>query len=574
MKLMNFSSTNCKNCYKCVRTCEVKAIEIKDDQATIVEQKCIACGHCLVVCPQNARDVRSHLGGVKDAINEGKYIVVSLAPSYKSYFEESEKFIAALKKIGFNRIEETAIGAEMVSAAYEKYIKDSQDTEFITTCCPSAVRLIERYYHNLIPCMIPVVSPMVAHGRLIKAENQEAYTVFIGPCISKIGEAMLEDVNGAIDAVLTFDEIISYFHEEEIDYLTLEGKCIDVAGSLRGHRYPIVGGVLNGIRDTIEMRDLELLRVHGMEKCRDVLEALSEGKLKNVCIELNVCDESCIAGPGGINQQSNMFTRLGAIQKFLRKEAKLGNDAIKGLKEIKTKDIQMGRTYEDKQVYNYKPTEEEIQEVLLSMGKMSKKDELNCSACGYNTCHEKAISVLNGMSQIDMCLPYTRSVAERLSNEIFYNSPNGIVLIDSKGKFIDINPKAEELFGHRLEELKGQSISILMDEEPFKEALISQTCKFKDKIVLEEYDLVAYRDIIYLEKQNALLVIFVNITEQEKRKREVGALKSNLIDVTQTIIDKQMRVAQEIASLLGETTGETKVAIIELKKVLEQEGDY
>lgn len=568
MQVMNFSSTNCKNCYKCVRTCAVKAIEVKDDKAHIITERCVACGHCLVVCPQNARDVKSSLTNVKKALSEKKNVVVSLAPSYRAYFEESGQFIAALRVFGFSQIEETAVGAEVVSKAYEDYIKESNQTELITTCCPSTVRLIERYYSDLIPHMMPIVSPMIAHGRMIKEQCKEAYTVFIGPCISKICEALSEELEGDIDAVLTFDEILHCFEEKGIDYKKLEPEAPEKVGTLRGSKYPVVGGVLNGIRPTLEEKHLEVLRVHGMENCKEVLGDLRAGKLKNVCVEMNICSESCIAGPGGHNQEGSVFTRLSAIQKFMRMPV----EACESMKYYHPQ-VSFRRTFRNKQVEIYTATEEEIHQVFESMGKYEKSDELNCGACGYETCRDKAIAVLHGMSQIDMCLPYTRSIAERLSNEIFYNSPNSILLLDRHCKLLDMNPSGEACFGYKAELMKGKDIQIMMDRTPFEAALKAKASGGKEKIELPTYDLIAYRDMIYLEKQKALLVIFADVTDEEKRKKEVSTLKVSTLDVTQSIIDKQMRVAQEIASLLGETTAETKVAIMKLKRVLSEEGD-
>lgn len=568
MQVMNFSSTNCKNCYKCVRTCAVKAIEVKDDKAHIITERCVACGHCLVVCPQNARDVKSSLSNVKRALDEKKQVIVSLAPSYRAYFEESGKFVAGLRALGFSQIEETAVGAEVVSREYETYIKETDKTELITTCCPSTVRLIERYYSDLIDTMMPIVSPMIAHGRMIKEQSRDAYTVFIGPCISKICEALSDELEGDIDAVLTFDEIIHYFCEKDIDYKNLMAEEPNKVGTLRGSKYPVVGGVLNGIRETLEDKHLEVLRVHGMENCKEVLNDLREGKLKNVCIEMNICSESCIAGPGGHNQEGSVFTRLRAIQKFMRLPES-NTDIVK----YYIPEVSFKRSFKNKQVDIYTATEAEIHQVFESMGKSEKSDELNCGACGYETCRDKAIAVIHGMSQIDMCLPYTRSIAERMSNEIFCNSPNSILILDRHCKIIDINPKGEDCFGYKSELMKGKDISIIMDKKPFEEVLKAKSSSNKEKVEMPTYDLIAYRDIIYLEKQKALLVLFADVTDEEKRKKEVSSLKVNTLDVTQSIIDKQMRVAQEIASLLGETTAETKVAIMKLKRVLNEEGD-
>ncbi|MGL5676154.1 MAG: [Fe-Fe] hydrogenase large subunit C-terminal domain-containing protein [Cellulosilyticaceae bacterium] len=566
MQVMNFSSTNCKNCYKCVRTCSVKAIEIKDDRASIIPERCIACGHCLVVCPQNARDVKSSLKAVMQAIADGVEVVVSLAPSYRGYYEESGKFIAALRALGFSRIEETARGAEIVSKAYEDYILHTEQTELITTCCPSTVRLIERYYTELMPVLIPIVSPMIAHGRVMKAENKEAYTVFIGPCISKICESLSDELAQDIDAVLTFDEVMAYLHEKGIDYKKLVAEEPDHLGTARGNRYPVVGGVLNGIRGTLEKKNLEVLRVHGMTQCTEVLEVLRAGKLKNVCIEMNICNESCLQGPGGHNQQGSVFTRIQTLGRLLRQQSKEAAPS----EDVK---VPLDRHFKNKQVTIYKGTEEELIAVLESMGKYEKKDELNCGACGYNTCRDKAVAVINGMSQIDMCLPYTRSIAERLSNEIFHNSPNSILILDKKCRLIDMNPAAETRFGYKAELMRGKNISLMMEAKPFEKCLKEKTSATKEKVTLEAYDLIAYRDMIYLEKQKALLVLFADITDEEKRKKEVNHLKVSTLDVTQSIIDKQMRVAQEIASLLGETTAETKVAIMKLRNVLQEEGE-
>ncbi len=570
---MNFSTTDCKNCYKCVRTCDLKAIEVINDSAHILTDRCVACGHCLVVCPQNAREVKSHLHQVMEMLESEREVIVSLAPAYRGYFEKSDAFVAALRKMGFSRIEETAVGAEVVTCAYETYIQQTKQRELITTCCPSTVRLIERYYSDLIPHMIPIVSPMIAHGKMIKGLKPKAYTVFIGPCISKIAEAMSEDLGEAIDAVLTFDEVMAYLEEHEVRLEDLPGELPDTVGTIRGIQYPRVGGVLSGLQETLQAKELEVLHVHGMAQSIDVLEALREGKLKNVCIEINSCTQSCLAGPGGHNQAGSVFTRLQSIGGYLRENKVVLESQCSEVSIYQDIPLSLTRVFKNKQVPIHTATEAQIKHVFESMGKLEKKDELNCGACGYQTCREKAIAVINGMSQIEMCLPYTRSIAERMSNEIFYHSPNSIIMIDRDACILNMNPQAERRFGYEQEKMKHQPINIMMDDTAFKEALQQKKSRAKEKIILEKYDFMGYRDLIYLEKQQALLILFTDITEEEKRKQALSTLKGNTLDLTQSIIDKQMRVAQEIASLLGETTAETKVAIMKLKHVLQEEGE-
>ena len=573
MEIMNFSNANCKNCYKCIRTCVVKAIEVKDDQAQIITERCIACGQCLVVCPQNARNILSHVDQVKEKIRSGAQVIATLAPAYRGFFEESNKMITALKKLGFTSVQETSIGAEVVSREYERLIKESQGKELITSCCPSIMMLIERYYPELIPHILPVVSPMIAHGKIIKVQEPKAYVVFIGPCFSKSCESVAQGNLGVIDAVLTFDEINQWFEEEEISLPALEATQPDQCGTLRGNRYPLVGGIINGIRPALEAKKIDVIRVHTVENCKTILEEMKNGTLHNVCVELSACNESCLGGPGGVGHSGNPYLRLQALQRYVS-DIKIAQEENKiEEKETIYPPIDLKREFKNKRFAENLPTDQEMVRILEKMGKYVPADELNCSACGYNTCKDKAVAVYQGMSEVEMCLPHMRNKAERMSNKIFHHSPNAIIVVDADLNIEEINPAGQEVFSPDGKPLEGTPISTLMDDTDFKEAIDGRLSQFKEKVVYEKYDYIAYRSIVYLEKRKALLIILVGITEEEKRKEKFTKLKQDMVQVTQEIINKHMRTVQEIASLLGETTGETKVAFTKLKQVLEEEGD-
>lgn len=574
MQIMNFSSANCKNCYKCIRTCVVKAIEVKDDQAQIVGDRCIACGQCLVVCPQNARNILSHVDEVKEKIKAGHQVTATLAPAYRGFFEDSDKMITALKKIGFNSVQETSIGAEVVSREYEKLIRETEDRELITSCCPSIMMMIERYYPELIPNILPVISPMIAHGKIIKAQAPEAYLVFIGPCFSKNCESVAKGNAGVIDAVLTFDEVSQWFKEEDINLSVLEKTGPDQCGTLRGNRYPLVGGVINGIRPVLDDKKIDVIRVHTVQNCKTILEEMKNGTLHNVCVELSACNESCLGGPGGIGHSGNPYLRLQALQRYVKNiNPNDGDNGAENKNEITYPKIDMRREFKNKQFDENLPNKEEMIEILEKMGKYVLEDELNCSACGYNTCRDKAVAVHQGMSEVEMCLPHMRNKAERMSNKIFYHSPNAIIVVDSQLNIEEVNPAAQQVFGFKSEDLAGKQLNVIVDDIDFKEAIENKHSSFKKKVVYEKYDYIAYRNIVYLGKRNALLIIFIGITEEERRKEKFAELKQDMVAVTQEIINKHMRTVQEIASLLGETTGETKVAFTKLKQVLEEEGD-
>ncbi len=565
MQVMNFSSANCKNCYKCVRICNVKAIEVKNDQAQIIENRCVACGQCLVVCPQNARDVLSDIDNVKIALKKKKKVIAQIAPAFRGFFQYSAKVITALYKLGFSTVEEVSIGAELVSLEYENIINNSKSTEFLTSCCPSVMMLIEKYYPELIPNVIPVVSPMIAHAMSIRERYEDPYIVFIGPCISKKCEALSEENTGVVDAVLTFDEIVKWLKIEGIDYNSCEDGSMDFTGTTRGDCYPVVGGILRAISPTLKAKNLNSIRVHGIENCKNLLEEVKRGNLNKVCVELSACNESCLGGPGGSTSNESVYTR---IQRIQRQVKKLNNEKYLDISKIS---IPLSRTFKNKMMDLHIPKEEEINQILNKMGKYDKEDELNCGACGYNTCYEKAIAVSQGMSQIEMCVPYMRSMAERTTNEIFTHSPNVILFLDKTLTVKEINPIGEKLFSMTKEELRDKHISCVVQDPDFQWVANTKQSMIKEKVFYSEYNYHAYRSIIYMEKHSSLLVIYTDITEEEKRKLELSQLKHNALDVTQSIIDKQMRVAQEIASLLGETTAETKVALMKLKKVLQEE---
>lgn len=567
MQVMNFSSANCKNCYKCVRTCTVKAIEVLNDQAKIQENRCISCGHCLVVCPQNARHVLSDVEKVRQALKSGKNVVAQLAPAFRGVSKFPKKFITALRMLGFTSIEEVSIGAELVTEKYEEIIKASHQGEFITSCCPSVVMLIEKYYSELIPLLLPVSSPMIAHGKSIKARYENPFTVFIGPCISKKCEALTEENEGVIDAVLTFDEIFEFISDEDITYEALEDSEVDFSGTTRGDRYPVVGGILNAIRPTLDEKNLDLIRIHGLDNCHVILNELREGRIKDVCVELSACDESCLGGPGTLQNDDTVYSRLKRIHNYLKSSACEKKNLV-----IERSNLDLSRTYKDIEVHMEMPNEEEINAILNQMGKYAHEDELNCGACGYNTCREKCIAVYNGMSQVQMCVPYMRSLAESMNSEIFKNSPNAIIFLDSDLRIKDINPAGRKMFlNNSNRNVIGHDITEVIPDEGIKKVASSTEDILRKKVYYEKLNFHGYKSVIHIKNNSTLLVTYTDITDEENRKLELASLKLKAIDVTQSIINKQMRVAQEIASLLGETTAETKVAILDLKNVLEKD---
>ncbi|EOD01396.1 [Fe-Fe] hydrogenase large subunit C-terminal domain-containing protein [Caldisalinibacter kiritimatiensis] len=566
MKFLNFSEANCKNCYKCLRHCPVKAIKIKNGQANIVEERCIGCGQCLVVCPQEARNVKSDLNEVKEAINNKKRVIASIAPSFAGAFElkSGGEIVTALKKMGFSIVEETAIGAEVVAKLYKDYITDGESENLITTSCPSANYLIEKYFPSLVKYMIPVVSPMIAHGKMIKHKyGMDSYVVFIGPCTSKKIEAVNFQHKGIIDAVLTFEELSDWFLEEGIKLNELKPQSFDAQAHKKGRGFPIGGGVIKSfLNDTIEKK-YDYIAVDGIKECMNLFESLSSGNINNVCLEVNVCKGSCIGGPAMPKEASDYYKRLNKVKDFINKRVDYSENEY----EYDTQSIDFSKKFFDRNIGKQKASEEEINKILRKMGKYEKADELNCGACGYNTCREKAQAVYEGMAEMEMCLPYMRSKAESLNNIIVENSPNAIILVDDEMRVKEFNPTAERIFNIKAENIMDKPISILIDDSKFSEVKESKKSILKQKVSYPAYGVVLMQNIVYLKKQNVILAIMVDITAEETNRKELMRVRENTLDAAQSVIEKQMRVAQEIASLLGETTAETKMILTKLKQL-------
>lgn len=567
MDIMNFSKANCMNCYKCVRNCPVKAIKYSDNQATIMEDRCIYCGICFVVCPQEARHIQSDMSLLKAAVEEGKEVVALIAPSFAGFYENYGGFVEGLRRIGFSKVMEVAYGAEQVTESYRKKLEEGNLKYAISTCCPSINYMIRKYYPETVQYLLPSVSPMIALGKAIKEKNRETYTVFIGPCLSKKREAMDPEHKGIIDAVLTFEEIMPYFKSCGLDIEDLPASVPNLTATRKGRGYPLSAGIGEGLKDTLLLGGYDRISTHGSENVKELLGEIMTGELDKAYIELSSCVESCINGPCIPKDSGNIFKRKQRIKHFMENGwGVLGEENVE-------QNIDLTLEQDVIKSYLYSPEEEEIVGILRSMGKTSRKDELNCGACGYNSCREKAKSVLEGMSEIEMCMPYMRMKAEQMNDIIFFNSPNLILILDEYLEIKLLNPAAQEVFNKKKGDLAGIPLEYIMDDREIRESIKAQKEVFTNRVHHLETDRIFMQSTIHLKDTHQIIIIMSDVTQEEKRRLELKRMKEHTLKVTQEVIDKQMRISQEIASLLGETTAETKVALNNLKSIVIKESE-
>ena len=566
MSNINFSKAFCKNCYKCLRSCPVKAIKFENEQATIDEERCIECGHCLTICPQNAREIKSDVEVVKSAIKSGKKVIASLAPSFAGYFDVQQgRVVSALKKLGFSLIEETAVGAEIVAELYNDYIVENKRDVFITTACPSANYLVEKYFKEIIPYLIPKVSPMIAHGKILKEKfGQDSFVVFIGPCLAKKSEFEYFSKDNVIDAVLTFDELNSWITELGIEIHELEEEDFNINPYSKGQGFPVGGGIIEAMGEQLKQSPLSVITVSGMEDCIEVFNSIKNGDLKGVLIEASACKGSCIGGPVMVKNGENYYTKLRKVKSYIKSRKNYNHP----VNTVIPNDINFNRQFTEKTIKRIIATEEEIIVIMKKMGKYELIDELNCGVCGYNSCREKAQAVFEGMAETTMCLNYMRTKAESLSNEIVENTASNLILLDGEMNVREINPAAKAIFKIQSQNIIGKPISLLIDDTDFKKVRESGENIIGKKVAYPQYGVVFIENIVYLPKQDMVLASMINIMTEEKNKKELMKVKENTLNAAQEVIEKQMRVAQEIASLLGETTAETKIILTKLKKIV------
>ena len=554
---LTLKKSNCKNCYKCIRNCPVKAIRFSGNQAHIIGNECILCGHCFVVCPQNAKEIVDGTEKARVLLQSGDPVVVSLAPSFAANYEGVgiESMRRALKKLGFLDAEETAIGATIVKTEYERMLREDDRDIIITSCCHSINLLIQKYYPAALKYLADVMSPMQAHCSDIKRRIPNAKTVFIGPCVAKKDEA--EYYEGIVDSVLTFEELDRMLADARI---TLEPE-LDSNNNSRARFFPTTGGVLKTMAQNAE--GYTYIALDGVETCMAALKDIESGKIHKCFIEMSACVGSCVGGPIMRKTHKTPIHDYMSVANYAgERDFEVEQPMAAFLKKNFT-------SIEHKLAA---PTEEEIMSTLRQMGKTKASDELNCGTCGYNSCREKAIAIIHGKAEASMCLPNLLDKAESFSDTIVNNTPNGLIALNEDLEVQQINAAARKIMNIRsASDVLGEPVVRILDPTAFRKVKETGRSIRNQRVYLAEYKRYVEQTVVFDPDSHMLIGIMRDITEDESERERKAAIHQKTVEVADTVVEKQMRIVQEIASLLGETAAETKIALTKLKESIGDE---
>jgi iron only hydrogenase large subunit-like protein len=541
--------TECQDCYRCIRECPVKAIKVESGYASVVAELCISCGRCVASCPNGAKRVRFDRGRVERLLASGAKVVVSLAPSWLTDFPglRPGQMIAALRMLGFHAVSETALGAQEVSAHLAQLLPQSSGRAVFSTACPVVVDFVRKYRPALTPNLSGLLSPALAHARMLERSlGDEVCVVFIGPCIAKKREA--DRHPDLLSAALTFAELRNWLRERDIAPSQLTESPDDrfiPEAAREGGLYPIEGGMLMGVKAQCQAVDAAFMSFSGLANVLSAIDGIEELRPDHaVFLELLACEGGCVNGPEVARSGGTAAKRLKVIR-----NTQLAETARRPLQPIEN---------------DYPPdpppngvaiSEQQIREVLRSVGKFTVEDELNCGGCGYDSCREFAKAFMIGRAERNMCAGYMRKLAQKKTHVLMQKMPSAIVIADENLKIVEYNPSFARFFGGDDPDvtLEGTELSALVPFFNLFRTVLTAGNELPDREVRFRGRVFSC-SIFTIEKDALVCGIFRDATKPTLEKEQI-------IERARQVIQKNLLTVQQIAYLIGENAAESEITL-------------
>lgn len=558
MRVVNFPiftvENDCQDCYKCVRACPVKAIQIENGHAQVLSELCVLCGECVEVCPVGAKKVREDLSRARELTASARPVFASLAPSWVGEFPgvSVSAIVGAMKRLGFAGVGETALGAQEVTGRVARLLSREGPGLYLSTACPSAVKYVQKYFPRLVPSLTPVASPLLAHARLLRAAvGGSPAVVFFGPCIAKKWESDCHP--GEIDVVLTFQDLRDWLEESGIDMAGEGngGETFFPETAEEGAHYPIEGGMVRTIREAGTSPEVRFVTLSGLDNIRRGLQGLDPSRLKeSLFVECLACPGGCINGPLSHRARST-------LERWIDVENYAPDSSGRGPRPSL---VEVGQVYAAEEASPADVSEEELLRALRSVGKYCPDDEMNCGGCGYETCREFARALVVGRAEPTMCVSYMRKKAQKKANALLRSMPSGVVIVDQDLKIIECNERFARLFGE-------ETFQIYSALPGMKGCVLSRIIPFDNLFqgVLEtgqdvHYDHFRHGDMLFeitvfaIEPHQTVGAVILDVTRREVRRDQI-AQRAN------EVIEKNLATVQDIACKLGEHMADTEILL-------------
>ncbi len=406
----------CRTCFTCVRECPAKAIRIEDGQAMVMHERCIGCGNCVQVCSQGAKMAVSSLEHAEALLASDQMVAAAVAPSFAAEFSDFDENTLAgiLRELGFQIIHEVGFGADLVAERTREIVEDGPLKRWIATSCPAIVTFVQRYHPQLCNSLLPLVSPMVASARALRQlHGPDLKIIFIGPCLAKKGEAAFTSGNGRVDCVITFRELAELMEKRNLNPAHVEPDEFDSPRADLGAVFALSRGMVQAAGMSENLATGTVVSADGRQDFPEALREFESGDLDAELLDI-LCCKGCIMGAGMTTDEPH-FRRRARVSRYVGSRQKDGDKSNWHHFMNQLCDLDLTRTFETEQLSFREPDEEEINAIMRRLGKESATDELNCRACGYDTCRQHAVAIFKGMAESEMCLPF---VIDELRNTV------------------------------------------------------------------------------------------------------------------------------------------------------------